>query len=171
MITKAELINQPYSGQYKEKIYDISSPWNSQNWSWIKFTNDDLTEWCGNFRGFPRDVAISNKYNIVLVLTSDYLFKLDCFSEELVEYESHPQYRSLTVTPLGDFVLADYYDIEIIKSNLEDKIPVHSPIKMDNIQFYGWSNNKLSIICDEFLTGNHHVELELDGETFEITFK
>lgn len=78
MIIKAEVINQPYSGEYNERIYDISSPWNSQSWAWIKFTNEDLTEWCGNFRGFPRDVAVSKKYNSVLVLTSDYLFKLDC---------------------------------------------------------------------------------------------
>lgn len=48
---------------------------------------------------------------------------------------------------------------------------MHSPIKMDNIQFHGWSNNKLSITCDEFLNWNNRVELELDGETFEIAIK
>ncbi len=171
MIIKAEIINQPYSGEYNERIYDISSPWNSQNWAWIKFTNEDLTEWCGNFRGFPRDVELSKKYNSVLVLTSDYLYKLDCFSGELIEYESQPQYQILTLTPSGDFIIADYCDIEIIKSTLEDKIPVYSPIKMDMIKFHGWCNNKLSITCDEFLNWNNHVELELDGETFEITVK
>lgn len=29
MIYSAEHIVQPYSGEYVEKIYDISSPWNS----------------------------------------------------------------------------------------------------------------------------------------------
>jgi hypothetical protein len=28
MIIKAELIDQPYSGQFEERIYDIRSPWN-----------------------------------------------------------------------------------------------------------------------------------------------
>lgn len=63
MIIEAEIIDQPYSGQYEERIYDISSPWNSQNWTWVKFLNDDFIEWCGEFRGLPRNVAISKKYN------------------------------------------------------------------------------------------------------------
>lgn len=29
MITKVEIINQPYSGEYKERIYDIPRPWKS----------------------------------------------------------------------------------------------------------------------------------------------
>lgn len=171
MIIKAEVINQPYSGEYKEKIYDISSPWNSQSWTWVKFTNDNLTEWCGNFRGFPRGVAISKKYNCILILTSDYLFKLNGLNGELTEYESQPEYQRLTVSPSGNFVITNYYDIEIIKLTLEDKIIVDSPIKMDMIKFHGWSNNKLSITCDEFMNWNNHVELELDGETFEIVYK
>jgi len=44
MIIKAEIIDQPYSGQYKEKIYDISSQWNSQMWTWVKFFDEDYTE-------------------------------------------------------------------------------------------------------------------------------
>lgn len=169
MITKAEITNQPLSGGYKERIYDISSPWNSQSWTWIKFTCEDLSEWYGSFRGLQRVVEVSKKYNLVLVLTSDYLFKLDCFSGKLIEYESQPQYQSLTVTSSGDFIVADYYDIEIINSTLEDKKLVYSPIKMDKIKFHGWINNKLIITCDEFLNSNNHVKLELDGKTLELT--
>lgn len=44
MIIKAKIIDQPCSGQYKESIYDISSPWNSQNWTWVKFLNEDFTD-------------------------------------------------------------------------------------------------------------------------------
>lgn len=171
MITGVEIINQPNSGQYKERIYDISSPWNSQHWTWVKFENEDFNGWCGEFRGFPRAVELSKKYKIVLVLTSDYLFKIDCHSGELTEYEPQPQYQSLTVTPSGDFIIADYYNIEIIKATLEDKMSVYSPIKMDNIKFDGWSNNTLSISCHEFLNWENHVMLELDGETFKITTK
>lgn len=171
VITKAEIINQPYSGQFKERIYDISSPWNSPNWTWVKFEEEDYHEWCGEFRGSPRAVALSKKYNKVLVLTSDYLFQVDCYSGEITEYESEPQYQCLTVTPLGDFIIADYYGIEKIESTLNDKIPLESPIKMDTIKFHDWSNNKLLITCDEFLNWSNHVELELDGDTLEITVK
>ena len=171
MIIKAEIIDPPYSGQYKERIYDITSQWNSPNWTWVKFLNEDYTEWCGEFRGSPRNVAISKKYNHILILTSDYLFQLDCLNSELIEYESEPQYQNLTATPLGDFLVADYYSIDLIESALEDKKPVESPIKMDMIKFDGWSNNKLSIKCYEFLNWDNHVELELDSETLEISIK
>ncbi|KAB2328336.1 hypothetical protein F7731_25610 [Cytobacillus depressus] len=99
MIVKAEIINQPYSGEYIERVYDISSPWNSQSWSWIKFTNENSTEWYGNFRGFPKGVAVSSKYDAVLVLTSDYLFRLNANNGELIEYEDQPQYQHITVSP------------------------------------------------------------------------
>lgn len=170
VIIEAEIIDQPYSGQYEERIYDIPSPWNSQNWTWVKFSNDDFTEWCSEFRGLPINVAISKKYNQALILTSDYLYQLDCLSMELMEYKSHPQYKDLTVTPFGDFLVADYYSICIMESSLEDK-ELESPIKMDMIKFGQWADNKLSITCDEFLNWDNHVELELDSEAMKITVK
>jgi hypothetical protein len=171
MIVKAEIINQPYSGQFQERIYDIPSRWNSSNWTWVKFVDDDFNEWCGEFRGPARGVAVSAKNMHVLVLTSDYLYQLDAESREVINYASQPQYQSLTVTPSGDFILADYYNIEIIESTLEKRIPVESPIQMDRIRFRSWFNNKLSISCEEFLNWDNHVELELDGDTLEITIK
>jgi len=109
MIVKAEIIIQPLSGQYKEKNFDIPSTWNSPNWTWVKFEDEDLNEWCGEFRGIPRGIALSKKYKTVLVLTSDYLFQVGCDSGELTEYESQPQHQCLTVTPSGDYIIADYY--------------------------------------------------------------
>ena len=79
--------------------------------------------------------------------------------------------NELRVTPFGDFLVADYYNIEIIESSLKDKELLESPIKMDNIKFVRWADNKLSITCDEFLNLVNHVELELDIETLIITIK
>lgn len=169
MIINAEIINQPYSGQYIERVYDISSPWNSQDWTWVKFLNDDYTEWCGEFRGSPRSVAISTKYNIVLILTSDYLFLIDRISTELMEYDHQPQYHNLTVTPSGDFILADYYNLYIVKSSLKDMKTLESPIKMDFIKLGNWSENRLLITCDELLNWENHLELEFNCETLKIT--
>ncbi|MBM7614342.1 hypothetical protein [Alkaliphilus hydrothermalis] len=171
MIIKAEIIDQPYSGEYKEKIYDITSTWNSQNWTWVKFLNEDFTEWCGEFRGLGRGIAISKKYNQVLILTSDYLFQINCINFEIIDYECQPQYQNLTVTPLGDFLLADYYDIYLLGASLDDRTPLASPFNMDMITFRGWSNNKLQLTCDKFLNLDKHVELQLDFETLEISLK
>lgn len=169
MITRAEIIDQPYSGKYKEKIFDVTSAWNSQSWTWIRFEEDDLTEWCGEFRGEPLAVALSKKFHIVLVLTSDYLYQVNCLSGELITSESNSHYQSLTGTPSGVFVIADYSDIMKIESNLDEVKQLKSPVKMDNIKFGKWSMNKLSISCDEFLNWENHIELELDGDTLEIT--
>ncbi len=76
MISKAELINQSYSGQYKEKIYDIPSPWNSQDWTWVKFENDDFDEWCGEFRG-SQDIELKG-----LFLFNQNLHAISCFASK-----------------------------------------------------------------------------------------
>ena len=171
MIIDVKIISQPIAGENKERIYDIASKWNSQKWTWVKFLNDDLSEWCGEFRGESRDVAISKKCNQVLVLTSDYLYQLDSLNGEITGYEEQPEYQDLTVTPSGDFIIADYYNIELIKTSIKDTEMLTSPIKMDMIKFCKWNNNKLLIICEEFLNWGNTVELELDGDTFEITVK
>jgi hypothetical protein len=171
MIIDVKIMKQPISGNYKERIYDISSQWNSQKWTWIRFINDDFSEWYGEFRGEARGVALSNKYNTILILTSDYLYLLDCLNEEIVEYEEQTQYLNVTVTPSGDFIVSDYYNIKLIRNTIRDTELLYSPIKMDMIKFYEWNENKLLIICEEFLNWSNTVMLELDGETFEITIK
>lgn len=39
---------------------------------------------------------------------------------------------------------------------------------MDLIKFNGWSENKLSISCEELGIEDSKIELELDATTFEI---
>jgi hypothetical protein len=96
---------------------------------------------------------------------------LDCNNGELIEYESHPQYRNLTVTPFGNFLIADYYSILLIEATLKGKKEIEGPIKMDSISFHEWSGNKLRITCEEFLNWRNNVELEFNAETLEITMK
>lgn len=170
VIYKAELISQPYSGEYKEKIYDVSSVWNSQEWTWVKFNSVDSEEWCGNFRGSPKDVAISPKYNLILVLTSDYLFELNCSTGELKEFDEQTDYQCLTVSPSGDFIIANFNELFLIKTSFLDRIPIPSPIDMYGIEFNGWASNTLLIECEDLET-EKKVGLELDGETFEVVLK
>ncbi len=77
MIIEEEIISQPYSGEYTERIYETKSAWNSRSWTFVKFTNGVYSKWCGPFRGFPRQVAILTPKSVILVLTSDYLYALD----------------------------------------------------------------------------------------------
>lgn len=143
MITQAELIHQPDSGAYNERIYDNVSAWNSQNWAFVKFINEDGAEWCGQFRGFPIQVAVSLVNDLVLVLTSDYLYQLDRNSGDLMELEDNPMYKSLTTAPNGDFILADYYSMNKVTSSIKQMISIESPFGMDLIQFKQWENTKL----------------------------
>ena len=171
MIIEAEIINQPYSGEYTERIYDNESAWNSQSWTFIKFTNDDNTEWCGQFRGFPRQVAISTSKNIVLVLTSDYLYQLDRETGNLTDLEDQPQYQNLTTAPNGDFILADYYNFEKVSTNIKQKTSIESPVQMDMIEFKNWDNLKLEFTCDECLNWDRHLIMTYDSQTNKIELK
>ncbi|MFZ0443740.1 MAG: hypothetical protein WAM95_03620 [Bacillus sp. (in: firmicutes)] len=97
---------------------------------------------------------------------------MGCLSGEIIEYESQHLYQCLTVTPLGEFIIADYYSIEKIESNLKNKVLLESPLEMmDMIKFNGWSNNKLSITCNELINWDNNFVLELDADTLEITIK
>lgn len=168
MIKNAEIVNQPSAGEFEERIYDNESHWNSASWTWIKFTDLDFNEWIGQFRGSPRGVAVSEIKNETLVLTSDYLFRLDNANGDLIEFEDQPQYQNLTVAPTGSFILADYYNIDKIETTLNEKISISSPIEMDMIKFKNWNDRKLEFTCDEFTNWDRHLVMELDADKLTI---
>ena len=94
MICDLSHIEQPYSGEYEEKIYDINSSWNSGDWSWILFEKEDGHCFCGEFRGKYRGAVLSEKLAVIIVLTSDYLFILDLGTAKLLDYKQQPSYRN-----------------------------------------------------------------------------
>ncbi|MCX2746172.1 hypothetical protein OO013_20000 [Mangrovivirga sp. M17] len=168
MIIATEIINQPYSGQYEERVYDIESPWNSQLWTWVKFIMDNGTEWVGNFRGEPHGVAISNKFNSCIVLTSDYLFLLDLKNGELIESDRNHTFTYLTTSPFGDYIIIDFYKIEKITDGLNNIIKIESPIEMDIIEVKGWNGNLLEFSCVELGVYDKEYFMQFDSETEEI---
>lgn len=170
MIIEGQIVNRPYSGEYEERIYDNDSPWNSQDWTYIKFTNDDYSEWCGVFRGFPKDLSISLIKDSVLVLTSDYLYKLST-NGDLVDLEEQSQYQNLAATPLGDFIVSDYYHLRRITNSIQHKEIISSPIEMDNIRFKTWNGPILEFTCDEFCNWDRHVNMIYNSETNKIEIK
>lgn len=168
MIIDAQIITRPDSGEYTERIYDHENVWNSGNWSFVKFTNDDYFELCGQFRGAPVQVAISGKHNTVLVLTSDYLFQLDKTTGDVTDLENSPSYKNLTVTPGGDFIIADNYTFEKITAGIHHKEPIDSSIEMDNIRFKHWEGCKLVFTSEEFMSWDRILEMVYDSETNKI---
>ena len=162
MIFKAEKIEQPYSGQYNEKIYDIQCVCNSSQWTWIKFTDED-EEWCGEFRGEYRGVALSNKLEVIVVLTSDYMYMLDIDTGELIGYEDTPGYLDITTSPLGDIFITDGYDIETFTSNkIDAREDMIIPVRPDDLKFIEWKGNILKVSCYEFLSWDEKIELYFD---------
>lgn len=171
MIIKAEIINKPYSGEFKERVYNIENSWNSQSWSFIKFIDDDYSEWCGQFRGVHINTQISIKNQILLVLTSDYLFQLDSKTGDITEFENQPLFKSLILTPNDDFLIADNYNIEKITKNIKNKKTIESPIPMNLIEFNSWKNNILEFTCEGLFQCNKYFFMEYNDETETILIK
>jgi hypothetical protein len=106
-----------------------------------------------------------------LVLTSDYLFRLENKNGDLIEFEDQPQYQNLTTSPTGDFILADYYNINLINKTLNGAVNITSPIEMDMIKFKKWNDRKLEFTCDEFTNWDRHLVMELDADKLTIEIK
>ena len=168
---KAEIINQPYSGEYKERIYDVESHWKSQIWTWIKFTDENLTETVGQFRGTPKQVKYSEKLNEIIVLTSDIVFRLNASDLNIIETKSEPDYQDLEVSPDGIFFFHNYYEIERMNSSLTDITEIQSPFKMDDIRFRKWNGKILEFECEEFTNWSRHEIMELDTAEWNIKIK
>lgn len=171
MIVDAKIVAQPNAGDFFEKIYDLQNVWNSQDWTFIKFTNSDFSEWIGQFRGFPIDVKISESYKSILILTSDYLYQLDSLSGILHAYEEQPQYKSLTLAPDDSFIIADYMSVEKITNDINDKKLIESPIEMDFIEFKDWKDGLLEFTCDEFIFWENHYLMTYNYTTEKIEIK
>ncbi len=168
---KTEIINQPYSGEFKEKIYDVESPWNSQSWTWVKFTNENLTETVGQFRGMTKEVKYSENRNEIIVLTSDYVFRLNASDLNIIETESQPEYQDVEVSPDGIFFFHNYYGIEKMNNSLSDLSKIESPFEMDGIQFKKWNDKILEFECKEFTNWERNEIMELDTVKWEIKIK
>lgn len=167
MIIEAEHIPQPHDGEYREKIYDIKNAWNSRDWTWIKFI-DESGEWCGEFRGAYKGVAVSQKLGIVVILTSDHMYVLDINSAELIEFLSQPTYVGITASPLGDIFVTDGYNFEIFTTNkIKDIERINTPICPDSLEFVEWNGNILKMTCYEFLYWENFLELSFDSTSMQ----
>jgi hypothetical protein len=167
MIAGADIISQPYAGEYEERIYDNESPWNSQVWSFVRFWETDGKEWVGQFRGEPLGVSVSVPLKTCMVLTSDYLFELDIENGDLISIDDRPGYRSISVAPDGWYVVADYYHFYKLNS-ASNRTALNGPIEMDSIEFESWNGERLRFKCDEFTNWERHLVMDLDTSNWKF---
>ncbi|MEF3077756.1 hypothetical protein [Winogradskyella poriferorum] len=168
---KAEIINQPYSGKFEERIYDVECVWNSQSWTCIKFTDESGITKVGQFRGFPKDVKVSKQKNEIFVLTSDCAFRLDSLELNVIESEKQADYGNLEVTPNGTFILSEYSDIYKLENSLSDMQIIKSPFEMDMIEFKSWNGNILEFECTEIANYERNELMELNTNDWTIKIK
>lgn len=168
MIISAEVISQPLSGEYEEVVYDFSSEWKSAYWGWIKFTDDDYSEWVGEFRGEVIGIEISERFNSVLVLTKDCLFLLDRSTNKVVEIVEDPEYVQIILSPQQEYIVASDYEIAVIRESAKKPYYINISGAISCIRFRGWKEDKLILNCEDYLEYGEEIDLSLDSETFEI---
>ena len=84
-------------------------------------------------------------------MTSDYMYVLDIYGGEIMEYYSQPEYVDITVTPFGKILVTDGYGIEMFaNTKISDMENIVLPINADNLKFVEWRENILKISCFEF---------------------
>lgn len=164
MLLTAEITEPPISGKYPEKIYDAT--FSTEDWTWIKFEDENYDTFYGQFRGKPRSVAISSENQYCYVLTDTFLYELnrdnpDDFQVKDFIDDVFRTIRNITLSPNGKLILSDYYTIFIINSpicqisgRLEDAlIEIENPFSLDEIEFKEWENNLLHISAITFIVG------------------
>ena len=72
---KVQIITQPISGRYEEKIF----PENKliKYCSWVKFERDDYSEWRGCFSGEAFQCVVLEDSHLVLIGTDEAIYKID----------------------------------------------------------------------------------------------
>ena len=164
---KVEIIQQPLAGEYEEKIYDLESPFISQNWTWIKFTFDDFSEVVGQFRGNPLNTKFSEKRNEIIVLTTDAIFRLDATTLDNIEIQyNYDGYTDVEVSPQGIFIFCDYYMLVKMDNSLSDMTGIGN-ITIENIKFGKWQETNLEFECID-ICADEKLVMILDTEKWEI---
>lgn len=168
MVICVEIINNPLSGVYQEVIYDIKSSWRSENWGFVKFTNDDYMEWCGQFRGTGLGVELSERYNNILILTTDAIYLLDRLTNKLIEIYEDTEFTQLTLSPYGDYILASSYEIVIVTDSLKKPTEIEIGSGVCSIELKKWEGNYLTINCEDYVENGDFSTISLDAKTYEI---
>jgi hypothetical protein len=157
MTVQADLVYQPTSGKYREKIFDIpKQDFTIRAWSWVLFTKSDGTEWVGSFhggQGNKRFTAVFNDLPIVFIVSDGQGYIVNAETEELLQCTEEDTIReaiSTSDTPL--VIYANIWKIFTVdKSRVVKELEV--PFKFYFVWFKKVSGNILEMKYEEGYTG------------------
>ncbi len=165
----AEFINQPTSGQFDEKSFDLdNSVWRSPHWCWVKFTTGSGQEWVGAFRGKSLKTSIANKISQVAVLTDYCICILDIDKREVIFSETQTQFRDIVSVPTEDrFLIADYYQVGTLDKDFKFRV-IQTDYDMDYITFKSYNGCKLIVELNK-MPDNNRVSGYVDTTEWTLT--
>ncbi|MER1998445.1 MAG: hypothetical protein ABS882_01620 [Lysinibacillus sp.] len=177
MITSAQITAPPISGSYVEKVYD--APISTENWTWVKLEINQFETLYGQFKGLPIQVMLSEHIPYFYVLTDSLLYEI-C-RENPSHYNARDYYdagrsiRNITITPSGQLLLSDDYELFKVATPLckiegelsAALVEIENIVHIDNIEFKVWHNEKLHIQANYFAT-SESVELYFDEMTNKV---
>lgn len=164
MIKKAEIIDKPLSGTYEEKIYGNLS----DNWIWIKFTDENYYEWCGQFNGDFVKVDISEHLKITYVATIFGIYLINSENYELIKYIELMGINDTSLSPNGSYLVADGYDIYVLNNQELENQNLNNDFLLDDINFVEWKDQKLIIECLEMFSENSKIVAEYDENSKKV---
>lgn len=169
MIISIEIINQPYSGEYKEIIFDgpKGSP-RSEYWSWVKFIDEKYLSWCGVFRGNIVGVETSTVFNNILVVTDSFLYMIDKKTGKLLEIRENTDYIQITLSPFGEYILATSSDIVAITHSIDRLIYIEFSKTLFFMKFLKWEGYMLHIECEDCINSHEVKTLLLNSKTYQL---
>lgn len=152
------------------RFYGDENMLESRCFTLIKFIENNARHWNAIFYGKYGKIAVSKPHDIILILTTHYLFQLDKKTGDIMEWEENLQYANLTLTPKGDFLIAGLFDnyIEKITSNIKSKEIIKSPIRYENINFQDWDKENLNIKCGGYYKGYPVATMIYNNDTNKI---
>ncbi|WP_143106410.1 hypothetical protein [Pustulibacterium marinum] len=88
---------------------------------------------------------------------------------KIEEIKDH-DFQNIEVTPKGNFLLHNYFELFIFENTLKDIKAVSGPLDMDDIQFLNWNNNCLKFRYNELGNWNKQLIMEYNEDTKTVQY-
>ena len=156
-MTKAEKLKAiPNSGEYEEIVFDLPGEWKEEAWNFVKFTQSDGTEWCGEFREKQDSnflLADLPDKGIACVVSGGHGYIIDIDKKEKIRDINTEIIIDLFADILTNtFYISSWWALIII-DNEWNEIGIPIPIQCDGIFFKGNNDRKLKLEIEEIGAG------------------
>ena len=158
----------PLSGTYPEQQFDVCG-----NSTWVKFTDNDYTEWCGIFGGGGTNssyVCIQPESGLAFVISAGQGFLIDIASRRLL-YKPDNEFllEALFIPGTNRIVACDWTNIYVISDHGIDWDS--GRISFDGINFANLSGNTLTGSVNDLSEDWPEFSLNLETLEYSCPFK